>query len=111
MAWVREHARELIEIAARFGARRVSLCGSVARGTDGETSDLDFFVWEFDQGAGPVERLDARRRADKLVDTLRDIAPYDVDVRGLPGWPVGPEQEATMRRDSVDLEGLTASES
>ena len=104
MAWVKSHANDLIEIAAGFGATHVCLCGSVARGTDKDGSDLDFYVWQFDNGEpGTVEALEARRRASGLVDTFRALSPYKVDIRGLPGWLIDPPFEATMKRDSMEL--------
>jgi predicted nucleotidyltransferase len=69
MAWVKAHVSELMAIAERLGAGRVSLCGSVARGTDTESSDIDFYVWEFDEGAsGTIEHSEARQRAQNLVN-------------------------------------------
>ena len=108
LAWVKSHARELIAIAERLGAHRVCLCGSVVRGTDGPNSDVDFYIYGFDDG--PLTEfglgLDARERADQLVKEFRALAPYKVDVRGLPGWPLDPPFEATMRRDAIELDGL-----
>lgn len=37
-AWVKAHGSELITIAESFGATRLCLCGSVARGEDAESS-------------------------------------------------------------------------
>lgn len=107
MAWVEAQAADLIAIAASFGATHVSLCGSVARGTDTCSSDIDFYVWEFaDAASGTIEHLDSRRRADDLVDAFRALSPYRVDVRGIPGWLADPPYEATMRRDSIELSSL-----
>jgi predicted nucleotidyltransferase len=107
MAWVKGHVSELLAISQRLGARRISLCGSVARGTDTESSDIDFYVWEFDEGvAGMPEHSDARQRARNLVDEFRVMSPYDVDVLGVPGWLLGPSHEASMQRDSIDLSSL-----
>ncbi len=36
--------REILEIAATYGAKRVYVFGSVARGDDGPESDVDFLV-------------------------------------------------------------------
>ena len=108
MEWVRAHAAELTEIAARHGAKHVCLCGSVARGTDSEDSDLDFYVREFadDTSAGAGQSVDARRRANDLVAAFRAISPYPVDIRGIPGWLLGEEHEASMQRDAIDLSDL-----
>jgi predicted nucleotidyltransferase len=105
--WVIAHAAELVELAAKFGARRMCLCGSVARRTDTDKSDIDFYVWDFDGGEpGTIESLEARRRADDLVKAIRAMCPYNVDVRGIPGWLLDPPFELTMRRDAVDLREL-----
>jgi hypothetical protein len=37
---------------------------------------------------------------------MRDVSPYEVDVRGIPGWPLDPSFEASMRRDSINLASL-----
>jgi hypothetical protein len=71
---------------------------------------LDFFVWEFDDGdGGPEGRLDVRQRANRLVDAYRKLSPFNVDIRGIPGWLLGPEHEATMPRDSLALHSLVES--
>lgn len=107
MAWVKANASELLAIAERSGAGRISLCGSVARGTDTESSDIDFYVWEFDEGvSGALEHSEARQRARSLVNEFRVMSPYNVDVLGIPGWLLGPSQEASMQRDSIDLSSL-----
>ncbi len=41
--------REILEIAARYGARNVRVFGSVARGQADESSDIDFVV-EMERG-------------------------------------------------------------
>ena len=101
-ALVVEKAAELISIGARNGARGICLCGSVARDQDSDArdSDIDFFVSEFEDPQGP----DARARADALVSEFRaTLTPYRVDVRPPPGWPLGPDHEATMSADSIPL--------
>ncbi len=100
LAWVKAHAAQLIDLAASYGARRLSLCGSVSRGTDHNESDIDFYVWEFDiQSDGASER----QRADQLVNAIRSLSPYKVDVRGIPGWLVDPKFEVNMQRDAINL--------
>jgi predicted nucleotidyltransferase len=107
MAWVKAHAGDLMEVAASVGAMHVCLCGSVARGEDSDDSDIDFYVWEFDEGAsGPLPRIEARRRARDLVKAFRALSPYKIDVSGIPGWLLDPSWEATMRGDSIELSCL-----
>ena len=103
LAWVKAHAAELIDLGASYGARRVSLCGSVARGTDHDASDIDLYVWEFDIES---DGTSARQRANQLVKAIRSLSPYEVDVRGIPGWLLDPPFEATMQRDAIDLSTL-----
>jgi predicted nucleotidyltransferase len=100
LAWVIAHAAELIELASGLGARRISLCGSVARGDDTGASDIDFYVWEF---AIETDEPSARRQADQLVRAFRSLSPYCVDVRGIPGWPLDPPFEESMQQDAIDL--------
>ena len=103
MTLVQRKAAELVALAAGYGATRVSLCGSVARGEDVDGSDIDFYVNEFSQPGS----LDGQDRADQLVlGFRRALAPFKVDVRGIPGWLLGPEHEASMRRDAIDLREL-----
>ena len=104
---VRNKAAELVALAAKYGATGVSLCGSVDRGDDIEGSDIDFYVNEFLE----PKSLDARERADQLVFAFRQVlAPFKVDVRGIPGWLLGPEHEASMKRDAIDLQTLALPE-
>jgi predicted nucleotidyltransferase len=103
LSWVRQSAAALIAIAERHGARELCLCGSVARRTDGDDSDIDFYVRGFDDGGSPLERLEARQRADALVEEIRSLAPYQVDVRGIPGWLLDGEFEKSMQRDAIPL--------
>lgn len=103
LAAVAACARELIETARVHGAHRVALCGSVARRDDKDGSDIDFYVFEFAEW----NANDARARGNYLVRDYRKILkPYSVDIRGIPGWPVDPDFEAAMKRDSIDLQGL-----
>jgi predicted nucleotidyltransferase len=91
---------ELLRVAKDFGALQVALCGSAARGDDHDRSDLDFYVHEFVE----PDATNARRRANQLVDAFRRmLAPYSVYVRGIPGWPLDPEYEASMKTDTIDL--------
>lgn len=92
---VKRNAAALIEIAEAHGARRISLCGSVARGQDHDRddaagvseSDIDFYASEFRAGD------DARERAEALVAAYQSVvSQFKVDVRAwaMPAWlPVG----------------------
>src|SRR5262245_12814226 len=50
---LRRHRRAVIEIASRRGARDVRVFGSVARGEDTDSSDVDLLV-DLDEGVGVV---------------------------------------------------------
>ena len=107
MAWVKRHARELIEVAATCGAQRVCLCGSVARGEDTFKSDIDLYVWEFEKDPpGATPERSARDRAEDLVPALRAVVPYKLDVLGIPGWFLDPPFEESMQVDSIPLSTL-----
>jgi len=50
---LRRHRRSVIDLAERRGAHNVRVFGSVARGEDGDTSDIDLLV-DLDDGVGLV---------------------------------------------------------
>lgn len=107
IAWVREHAAELIALAASCGGTRLCLCGSVSRNEDKVGSDIDLYVWDFDAGVpGTMEELEAHQRATALVKAIRALSPYPVDVRGIPGWCLDAPHEASMRQDAIELSSL-----
>ena len=69
---------DILRIAARHGARKVRVFGSVARGEADETSDVDFLV-ELEPGRTLFD-------LGGLLMDLRDLLGRDVDVvteRGL----------------------------
>jgi predicted nucleotidyltransferase len=69
---------EILRVAARHGARKVRVFGSVARGEADETSDVDFLV-ELEPGRTLFD-------LGGLLMDLRDLLGRDVDVvteRGL----------------------------
>ncbi len=74
---VMNHRAEILELAARYGARNVRLFGSVARDEDTPDSDIDFLV-DLDPGRG---LLDLGGLLMDLRDTLR--APVDVATPAL----------------------------
>jgi predicted nucleotidyltransferase len=102
LTWVRKNAARLLTLSEGHAARRLCLCGSVARGEDYDDSDIDFYAWEFSEGD------DARERADSFVESVRAMCPYRVDVRAhdMPGWPLEPPFEESMQRDAIHLSSL-----
>lgn len=71
---LRRHRRALIEIAARRGARNVRVFGSVARGEDTNTSDIDLLV-DLDDGVGVVSLAGLNRELTELFGVDVDVVP------------------------------------
>jgi predicted nucleotidyltransferase/DNA-binding XRE family transcriptional regulator len=71
---LRRHRRAVLECAARRGARNVRVFGSVARGEDTETSDIDLLV-DLDDGVGVVALAGLRRELSELLGVEVDIVP------------------------------------
>jgi len=75
---LRSKRAEILEIAARHGARKVRVFGSVARGTARRSSDIDFLV-EMDEGRSLLDHA-------ALILDLEELLKRPVDVaseRGL----------------------------
>jgi predicted nucleotidyltransferase len=82
---------EILRLAAKRGARKVRVFGSVVRGEDRPDSDVDFLV-EMDPGR-----------------TLFDLSGLVLDLKGLLGAPVDVVTEAGLRprlRDRVLAEAV-----
>jgi predicted nucleotidyltransferase/DNA-binding XRE family transcriptional regulator len=73
---LRRHRRALMEIAARRGARNVRVFGSVARGEDTDTSDIDLLV-DLDIGVGLVSLAGLNRELAELFGVDVDVVPAD----------------------------------
>jgi len=73
---LRDRRDEIVALALRRGATRVSVFGSVARGEAGPTSDVDLLV-EFEPGRSLLDQV-------HLMDELGDLlgTPVDVVARG-----------------------------
>jgi uncharacterized protein len=69
---LRRHRRAVVRICDRRGARNVRVFGSVARGEDTATSDIDLLV-DLDHTVGLVSLAGLTRE-------LRDVLGVDVDV-------------------------------
>lgn len=69
---IEEHRDEIFRIAERHGARNVRLFGSVARGEDDSSSDIDLLV-DLEPGRGLLDL------GGFLMD-LRDFLKVQVDV-------------------------------
>ena len=67
-----ERKGEILEIAARHGARRVRVFGSVVRGEETAASDIDLLV-EFEPGRSLLDHI-------ALAQDLEDLLGREVDV-------------------------------
>jgi uncharacterized protein len=75
---VRHRRNDILEAAERYGAERIRLFGSVARGEEEPGSDVDFIV-----------KMKPEMRVFDLVDLqdrLRDILGCEVDVLTEHPW-------------------------
>ncbi|MCK9306369.1 MAG: nucleotidyltransferase family protein [Methanoculleus sp.] len=67
-----ERREEILAVAARHGARRVRVFGSVVRGEETPASDLDLLV-EFEPGRSLLDHI-------ALAQDLKDLLGREVDV-------------------------------
>jgi len=67
-----ERREEILAVAARHGARRVRVFGSVIRGEETPESDLDLLV-EFEPGRSLLDHI-------ALAQDLKDLLGREVDV-------------------------------
>jgi len=72
---LRSKRAEILKIAARHGARKVRVFGSVARGTARRNSDVDFLV-DMEEGRSLMDRaaliLDLERLLKRSVDVASE---------------------------------------
>jgi predicted nucleotidyltransferase len=72
---LRSKRAEILEIAARHGARKVRVFGSVARGTVRRNSDIDFLV-EIEEGRSLLDHaaliLDLERLLKRSVEVASE---------------------------------------
>jgi predicted nucleotidyltransferase len=71
---LRHHRREVIALARQAGAVNIRLFGSVARGDDRRSSDIDLLV-DFDVDRGLVPLVELADSLEQLLDERVDIAP------------------------------------
>jgi|SRR5882757_233379 len=71
---LRRHRRAVLELAAQRGARNVRVFGSVARGEDTDTSDVDLLV-DIDEDVSVVALAGLRRELTELLGVEVDIVP------------------------------------
>lgn len=71
---LRRRRRALMDVAARYGAREVRVFGSVARGEDTESSDVDLLV-DFGTEIGLLSLNKLSRELSELVGADVDVVP------------------------------------
>lgn len=71
---LRRHRREVIELADQRGARNIRLFGSVARGEDTESSDIDLLV-DLDDKVSLITLAGLRRELSDLLHVEVDVVP------------------------------------
>lgn len=71
---LRRHRRAVIECAERRRARNVRVFGSVARGEDTATSDIDLLV-DLDEGASLLDLAGLGLDLEEMLGTRVDVVP------------------------------------
>lgn len=72
---IRAHKSAIDQLGRQFGARHFRVFGSVARGDEGPSSDIDFLV-EFDRGYDLFgQRLPLARELAELLGRPVDLVP------------------------------------
>jgi uncharacterized protein len=90
---LRERKAEIERVAASFGARRVRLFGSVARGEDRADSDIDLLV-EFEAGRSLMDHAG-------LVLALQELLGRPVEVASERGRK--PRYRESILREAIRL--------
>ncbi len=71
---LRRRRKALIEAAERRGAKNIRLFGSVARGDDSESSDVDLLV-DLDDSVGLLSLIGLERELGELIGRRVDVVP------------------------------------
>lgn len=79
---LRRRRRAVVDLSARHGARNVRVFGSVARGEDGPSSDVDLLV-DLDDGVGLVAISALERELTDLLGARVDVVPADTLKRNI----------------------------
>lgn len=74
---LRQRRKAIIETAARRRARNVRVFGSVARGDDTSTSDIDLLV-DLDRGVGLLALGELEQELTDLLGVKVDVVPADL---------------------------------
>jgi predicted nucleotidyltransferase len=73
---LRRRRKAAIEAAVKRGAHNVRVFGSVARGEDTETSDIDLLV-DLEEGVGLLDLIGLERELSQLLGVDVDVVPAD----------------------------------
>jgi uncharacterized protein len=79
--WLDRHRTEILDLARRHGAGNVRVFGSIARGDDQATSDLDLLV-TLGEGRSLLDLIGLKQEIEDLVErsvdivTERSLSPY-----------------------------------
>ena len=68
-----EHREQVIDILRKYGAQKVVVFGSVARGEDDESSDIDLLVDRFDEDAYEWLQPKAEAELESLLGVKVDV--------------------------------------
>ena len=79
---LRRRRRAVVDAAARRGGRNVRVFGSVARGDNTDTSDIDLLV-DLDSGVGLVDLIGLGRDLTELLGAEVDVVPGDALKPGI----------------------------
>jgi|SRR5690554_1231975 len=92
-ALVRERRSDILRLADQHGAYRVRLFGSVIRGEDDDTSDLDLLI-EMREDRDLLDRI-------ALKQDLEDLLGIDVDV--VTDNALHPILRSKIQKEAVEL--------
>jgi predicted nucleotidyltransferase/DNA-binding XRE family transcriptional regulator len=79
---LRRRRRTIIEMAAQRGAQNVRVFGSVARGDDAKSSEVDLLV-DLDEGVGLVALAGLKRELTALLGVDVDVVPAESLKAGI----------------------------
>jgi predicted nucleotidyltransferase/DNA-binding XRE family transcriptional regulator len=74
---LRKHRSHLLDVARERGVRRVRVFGSLARGEDAPTSDIDLLV-DLDTDRTLLDLIGFRSEAEEILGTPVDVATVDM---------------------------------
>jgi len=94
LAELRAHKHEIVALATQFGAKRIRVFGSTARGEDGPDSDIDF-LGDFPRG------YDLFSQRLPLTDRLSNLLHRPVDL--IPEHELNQHIREHVLREAIEL--------